>query len=141
MREEEVQLVVRPVLFVGETRRPRIASAEDVGRENPHDLGRNGAGHVGVDAEQLWWGQYAHLIDDDRPPVAPLCHELLVAEALHQLDPGRGNVDRIPARGARLAREPVSRKGRNHDVKRILGLAAVCRGVSEWTDEVEHLDD
>ena len=36
VREEEVQLVVGPVLFVGETRRPRITGAEDVGqRESP----------------------------------------------------------------------------------------------------------
>ena len=103
--------------------------------------GGTDAGHVGVDAEQLRWGQYAHLVDDDRPPVAPCCHELLVAEPLHQLDPRRGNVDQIPACGARLAREPVPREGRNDHMERILGLAAERGGVSERTDEIEQLDD
>ena len=41
----------------------------------------------------------------------------------------------------RLAREPVTGNGRDHDVKRILGLTTVGRRVSERTDDVEHLDD
>ena len=82
-----------------------------------------------MDAEQLRWGQYAHFVDDDRPPVTPLCHELLVAEPLHQLDPRRGNMDQIPACGARLAREPVPREGRNDHMECILGLAAERGGV------------
>ena len=50
-------------------------------------------------------------------------------------------MDEIPARGARLAREPVTRYRRNHHVEGVLGGSAERRGVGQRADQVEHLDD
>ena len=141
MSEEEVQLVVGPVLVVREIRRPRVSGAEDVRSQDPQIWGGTDTSHVGVDTEQLRRGEDPHLVHDERPPVTALCHELVVAETLHQLDPGEAMWTRSQPVVARLTREPVTRDRRNDHVKRVLGLAAECGGVSQRADEVEHLDD
>ena len=77
--------------------------ARCAGKGCPINIGREDAGHVRVDAEQLRGGLQAHHIDDDRAPVAALCYEFRVPEALHQHHPGTGNVGRVPAGTGRLA--------------------------------------
>jgi hypothetical protein len=67
------------------------------------------ARHVGVNAAQLRRRLHAHLIDDDRAPIASLRHEFCVSEALHQYDPGTRDVGSIPPGGSRFARVSVAR--------------------------------
>jgi pimeloyl-ACP methyl ester carboxylesterase len=61
------------------------------------DLGRRCAGHVGVDADQPRRRLDGHRLRHGRAPVAPLRHELGVAEAVHQHHPGACDAHRIPA--------------------------------------------
>ena len=49
-------------------------------------------------------------------------------------------MDGTPAGRRRLGRESIAGHRRNHDVERVLGFAAVRRGVAERADHVEHLD-
>ena len=62
-----------------------------------HDLRRDHAGHVGVNAEQLRGGLCTHHVRDDRAPVTALRHEPRVPEALHQHDPGPRDAAGVPA--------------------------------------------
>ena len=83
----------------------------------------------------------AHLLGDDRAPIAALRHELRVPEALHQHDPGTRDVLGIPAGGGRLAREAVAGHRRNHQVERVRCAAAMCGGIGERFDDLHLLDD
>ena len=94
-----------------------------------------------MNAEQFRGCVRAHLFGDDRAPIAALRHELRVAEALHQHDPRACDVLRIPADGARLAREAVAGHRRNHHMERVRGAAAVCGGIRERFDDLHLLDD
>jgi hypothetical protein len=86
-------------------------------------------------------GQWHHQVHDERAPVAALHDEARVAQALHQLYRGAGDVLGPPAARCRLAGEPVARNRPNHHVGRVLSAAAVCRRVGEWADDVQHLHD
>ena len=55
------------------------------------DVSWNGCRHVGVDAEQSRRCLQAHLVDDERTPVAALGDVAAVAEAAHQCCPGPGH--------------------------------------------------
>ncbi len=135
LRVEGAQLVVRAPLFVRQTGRRRLAA------QVPVYLRRRGAGHVGVDAEQLRGGLLTHLLCDRRTPVAALGYEPVVAEALHQYDPGTGDAGGIPAGGGRLGGESVARQRRDDEMERVLGACAVCRRVGERLDDLQLLDD
>ena len=62
-----------------------------------------------MNAEQFWSRIYAHLIDDERTPIAALRYKLLVPKALHQHNPGACNVGDILPGGGRSARVSVAR--------------------------------
>ena len=62
---------------------------------------------------------HAHLVDDERAPIAALGDVAVVAEALHQLRPGPAHALGAPAGARRLAREPVARHRRDHHVERV----------------------
>ena len=94
-----------------------------------------------MDTEQFRRRQYAHFVNDDRTPVAALCHKLVIPEALHEHHPRTCDVHWIPASSRRLARKPVTRHRWDHDVKGIFCLTAVGCRVSERTDDIDHLDD
>jgi hypothetical protein len=78
---------------------------------------------------------------DHRAPVTALCEVAVVAESLHELGPDVGDLLHAPARLCGLAREAVARKRRTHDVKGVLGIAAVSRRVRERTDHLLELHD
>ena len=118
-----------------------MARPEDVGREGPRDVGRNRAGHVGVDAEQLGRRLRADHVGDLRAPIAALRDVPRVPEAPHQDDPRVRDVDGIPALRRRLGGEPVAGHRRDHHVERVVRAAAVRRRVGERADHAEHLDD
>ena len=84
---------------------------------------------------------HAHQIHDDRAPVAALRDKARVAQALHQLNRGTGDMLGTPAAPRRLAGEPVARDRRDHHIERVLGAAAVCRRVGERADDAQHLHD
>ena len=62
-----IQLLVRAPFLRREIRRRRLA-----GLESLVDVGRDGGGHVAVDGEQARGRLQAHLVDDERTPVAAL---------------------------------------------------------------------
>ena len=105
------------------------------------DFGRNRARHVGVDGEQFRRRLHAHQIGDQRAPIAALRHELRVAEALHQLGPGACDALGAPAGRGRLAREPVARHRRDHEVEGVRCAPAMRRGIGQRLDDLQLLDD
>ena len=126
LREEEAQPVVGALLVGRQTGRRRVAGPEDVRCERLGYVGRDGAGHVGVDAEQLRRGLGADHVGDLRAPVTALCDEPRVSQAPHQHDPGVRDVDGAPAGRRRLAGVPVAGHRGDHDVEGVLGVAAVA---------------
>ena len=90
--------------------------------------------------EQSRRGLQAHLIDDERTPVAALGDVAGVAEALHQLRPGSGHALGAPAGARRLSGEPVARHRRDHDVECVFGLPAVSDGIGQRSDELDLLE-
>jgi hypothetical protein len=64
-----------------------------------------------------------------------------VAEATHQLRPRLGGAAGVPADLGRLAGEAVAGQGRQHQVERVLGAAAMGGRVGERPDGAEQLDD
>ena len=72
------------------------------------------------------------------PPCATNC---VVSKALHQHDPGTGDAGGIPAGRGRLARKPVARHRRNHEMERVRCARAMCRGIGEGIDDLQLLDD
>ena len=83
----------------------------------------------------------AHHVGDGGPDVAALGDVAGVAEAAHQLRPGDSDVARVPADLPRLCREAVAGQRRQHEVERVLGVAAVRGRVGERADGLEELDD
>ena len=91
LRVEGAQLIVCAPLLVRQTGRRRLAT--QVGAH----LRRRGAGHVGVNPEQLRSGLLTHRLRNGGTLIAALRHEPGVSEALHQHDPGTRDAGRIPA--------------------------------------------
>jgi hypothetical protein len=63
----------------------------------------------------------------------------VVAEAAHQLRPGAGDPGEVPAGLPGGAGEPVSGDGRDDQVERVGGVAAVRPGVGQRPDDVQEL--
>jgi hypothetical protein len=82
-----------------------------------------------------------HHIDDDPAPVAACRHELRIAEALHQRDPGAPDADRVPPGRARLAREAVARHVGDHHVEGVRRARAMRGRVGEQIDDLQLLDE
>ena len=72
---------------------------------------------VGVDAAQLR--------ADKRAPITALRAVALIAQALHQLSPRRGDARRGPSGLVRRPREPEARDRGDHQVKGVAGVAAM----------------
>ena len=83
----------------------------------------------------------AHQVRDEGTHVAALGDIAVIAEATHQLRPRACGAGGLPAELGRLAREAVARQGRQHQVERVLGGAAVGGRVGEGADGLEELDD
>ena len=83
----------------------------------------------------------AHLVDDERTPVAALGDVAGVAEALHQLCPGSAHALGTPAGRRRLAGKPVARHRRDHDMESVRCAPAMCRGIGQRIDDLQLLDD
>ena len=94
-----------------------------------------------MDGEQSRRCLQAHLVDDERTPVAALGDVAGVAEALHQLCPGSAHALGAPAGARRLAREPVARHRRNHHMEGVRCARAVRRGIGQSIDDLQLLDD
>jgi len=89
-----------------------------------------------VDAEQLRCCLFTHDLRDGRPPVAALCHEPGIFEALHQYYPGPYDADGIPAGGGRLGREPVSRSGHLVAFIRLRNSVSSASGKVTWNSRM-----
>ena len=76
----------------------------------------------------------AHRIGDARTLIAALGDVARVAEAVHQLRPGLPDAAGVPAGLGGLLGEAVAGQGRNHDVERVLRVAAVGGRVGERPD-------
>ena len=87
-----------------------------------------------MDADQPLGCLAAHRVGDARAHVAALGHVAGVAEATHQLGPGPCGPAQFPAELGRLGREAVPGDGRQHEVERILGAAAVRGRVGQRAD-------
>ena len=96
---------------------------------------------VDVDAEQPLGRLAAHRVRDGGAHVAALGDVARVAEAVHQLRPRACDAAVLPAELGRLAREAVAGQGRQHQVERVLGAAAVSGRVGQRADGVQQLDD
>ena len=84
--------------------------------------------------------QQCQLLGDRVPPVPALCHVPLVAEALHQHDPGARDADRVPAGLGRLAGETVAGQRRDDEVEGVSGAGAVGGRIRQRLDDLELLD-
>src|SRR6266852_5567052 len=82
-------------------------------------VGRGGARHVGVNAEQLRWCLDAHRLGDRRTPIAALRYKARVTEALHEHCPSAGGPDGIPPGGGGLAGETVAGQRRDHEMESV----------------------
>ena len=94
-----------------------------------------------MDADQPLGSLAAHRVRDVGAHVAPLGDVARVAEAVHQLRPRACDAAGLPAELGRLAREAVAGQGRQHQVERVLGGAAVSGRVGQRADGVQQLDD
>ena len=83
----------------------------------------------------------AHQVRDEGTHVAALGDVAGVAEAAHQLRPRPCDAAGVPAELGRLAGEAVAGQGRQHEVERVLGGAAVRGRVGQRADGLEQLDD
>jgi hypothetical protein len=133
---EAAELLVGGVFLAGQVGGWGVA-----GLEAPDDLWGGGAGHVGVDAQQPRGGLDAHGLGHRGAPVAALGHELKVAQATHQHDPGARDPHRVPAGGGRPGREPVTGQGGDHHMERVRLAAAVGGRIGEGPDDLQLLDD
>ena len=117
-----------------------------------------GYGCSGEPAELGWgparmgqaWDELMHRLGYDRyvaqggdlgAYVASLGDVARVAEAVHQLRPGACDAAVLPAELGRLAREAVAGQGRQDEVERVLGGAAVGGGIGQRAYGAEQLDD
>ena len=94
-----------------------------------------------MDAEQPLGRLAAHRVGDGGAHVAALGDVAGVAEAVHQLRPRLRDAAGVPAELGRLAGEAVAGQGRQHEVERVLGVAAVSGRVGQRADGLEQLDD
>jgi hypothetical protein len=76
-----------------------------------------------------------------RAEVAALGHVPLVAEPAHQLGPGRGDPDQVPAGLPQRAGETVAGHRRDDQVDRVGGVPAVRHRVGQRVDHLEELGD
>ncbi len=83
----------------------------------------------------------AHQVRDECTHVAALGDVAGVAEAGHQLRPGARGAAGVPAELGGFAGEAVARQGRQHQVERVLGGAAVGGRVGQRADALQQLDD
>ena len=89
----------------------REAGRRGVTGERLPDFGRHGGRHVGVDAEQFRRRLHAHLLGDDRAPIAALRHEPLCSRGASSARSRRGRCGRDPSRSwsaCRRSRSPAS---------------------------------
>jgi hypothetical protein len=105
------------------------------------DFGRDGGGHVGVDADQLRSAKQRHLLGDGIAPIAALRDEARIAEALHQHDPGAGDPDRIPAGRIRLPRKAVAGQRGDYEVECVGRAPAMHGRIGQRLDDLQLLDD
>ena len=96
---------------------------------------------VQVVADQTLDRLATHQVRDEGTHVAALGDVAGVAEAMHQLRPRASGASGVPTELGRLAREPVARQGRQHQVECIAGGATVRGRVGQRTDGLEQLDD
>ena len=82
----------------------------------------------------------AGTIGDAGAYVTALGHVAGVAESTHELGPGPRRPTQIPADLDRLAGEPVSGQGGQHEMEGILAAAAVSGRVRQGADRVEQFD-
>ena len=94
-----------------------------------------------MNAEQLRSRLLTHSLRDCRTPIAALRHEPGISQAFHQHDPGACDTGGIPPGGGRLAGEPVARQRGNHQMESGRRARAMCRGIGEWLDNLQLLDD
>ena len=94
-----------------------------------------------MDADQAVESDSAHRVGDLGAHVAALRDVARVAEAPHELVPGLTDADGAPAELGRLVGEAVAGDGRQHEVERVLGTAAVRGRISEGADGLEQFDD
>ena len=94
-----------------------------------------------MDAGQPLGCLAAHGVGDGGAHVAALGDVAGVAEAVHQLRPRLRDAAGVPADLGRLAGKAVAGYGRQHEVERILGAAAVRGRVGQRADDLEQLDD
>ena len=80
-------------------------------------------------------------LGDERAPIAALRHILRVAKALHQHGPGARDALGVPAGRGRLARKPVARHRRNHEVEGVRCARAMRRWIGQRIDDLQLLDD
>src|ERR1019366_3127983 len=86
----------------------------------------------------LWLGDY---VNDHGAPVSALGNpSLAVPDPVHQLGPGAGNSQVVPARLARPVGESESWERGNDHVKGVLGRSAVSDWVDKRSDRIEELD-
>jgi hypothetical protein len=76
---------------------------------------------------------------DGRAPVTALREVAVVAEAAHQLGPGPRDPPGVPARVARMRREPEPGDGRDDQVEGVARRTAVPDRVGQRLDHVEEL--
>ena len=94
-----------------------------------------------MDAGQPLGRLAAHRVGDGRAHVAALGGVAVIAEAAYELRPRSGDAADVPAGLRRLGREAVAGHGRQHDVERVRGGAAVRGQVGERADDLEQLED
>jgi hypothetical protein len=133
---DEQQAVVGELFIGGE-----IWRCGRAGKRGLVDFGGEDAGHVGVNGEQFGRSKKGHLFGDEVAPVAALRDVFLVAEAIHQGDPGAGDAGDVPAGGGWFAGVAVAGHGRDHYVECIGCAAAVGCGVRKRVDDFELFHD
>ena len=94
-----------------------------------------------MDSDQFRKRLHAHVVDDERAPVAALGDVARVSEALHQRVPRVRHALDAPAGASRLAGKPVARHRRDHDVESVGRAPAMCRGIGQRIDDLQLLDD
>src|SRR5262249_45510463 len=96
---------------------------------------------VHVNTEQPLRCLAAHSISNGGSYIAPLGDVACVAQTGHQLSPRSRYAALIPAELFRFAREAIAWQGRQHQVKCVLGGAAVSGRVSQRVNGLQQLDD
>src|SRR3954447_3983941 len=95
----------------------------------------------------VWMGEQslgrlqAHLVDDERTPVAPLSDVAVVAEATHQLRPRSRHALGPPTGARRFSRESVAGHRRDDHMERVLCARAMRSRVGQSIDDLQLLDD